>query len=97
MDNSALIQEAREFSAGWGANGRDIGSAMELIDRLAAALEEMELPEGWRWTEAMREDGATANQAGPDWGAFRSDGVMVDVYTTSREAMAALGDATHPA
>jgi hypothetical protein len=62
----------------------------ELCGNLAAAMRELALPPGWRWMEVRREDGATANQAGGDWGAFRPDGILVDVYPTAAAAMAAL-------
>jgi len=93
-DPKALIAEARELAEKPISNHPI--TAARLIRRLAAALEEATVPEGWRVTETRRDDGAYIEFGSTRWFAFQRTGEQVAfsdetaTFPTAREAMAAL-------
>lgn len=101
-DTKALIAEARELAAKTISNHPI--TAARLLRRLAAALEEAQVPEGWRVTELTREDGARVwvddETEDVDWGCVRSNETALSTkwgHPTASAAMAALEDATKAA
>lgn len=93
-DTKALIAEARELADG--IDDDELHESAELIRRLAAALEEATVPEGWeveRWSRTA--DGVAIGPIGPCWTvkAWRKARQPRDfplLFPTAREAMAAL-------
>jgi len=87
------IVKRLEVAAKYDTNGI-YRAALSEIRRLASALEAMELPEGWRWTEARKGDhpvlrDPTVYELDGKWCAdFR--GENYGQHSTTREAMAAL-------
>lgn len=94
-DTKALIAGALELAnaAEWYGPAATMA---EMIRRLAAALEEATVPEGWRVTETRRDDGAYIEFGSTRWFAFQRTGEQVAfsdetaTFPTAREAMAAL-------
>lgn len=97
-DAKALIAEAKRAETDWTLGP---GEMRELASRLAAALEEAQVPEEWRVTELTREDCNTRVVRAGIWVKRVSWRVTVDGNTqvfangvwefpTAREAMAAL-------
>lgn len=91
-DPKALIAEARELLTCDGL-GEHFPYAFSLITRLAAALEEATVPEGWRVTEYRYSDDSFVWQGtqGEWWGKGGMPGhKRQGPFPTAREAMAAL-------
>ena len=104
-DPKALIAEAREWlKCKWppalhnADKGGALGEAEVFVRRLADALDEAQVPEGWRVVQYDRDDGASVVMIGErSWRAYDADEnpVMAVVgtcsfHSTAREAMAAL-------
>lgn len=98
-DPKALIAEARELKEKIRKTGAVLFGDYELsdaFDRLAAALEEATVPEGWRVTETRRDDGAYIEFGSSRWFAFQRTGEQVAfsdetaTFPTACAAMAAL-------
>lgn len=100
-DHKALIAEAREAKIILSVRLPDeemmqIARLLDLNARLAAALEEAAVPDGWRVTEFEREDRARAvRRRDGSWHALDRNDFRVSrdenyIHPTAREAMAAL-------
>lgn len=90
MSNRKLIEEARSQAACVAPLSPDME---HLLRRLAAALEAMELPEGWVFDRCVRADGACVALANNGvWRAFGPGKyvIMPQDFSTAREAMATL-------
>jgi len=97
MSNRELIEEARQLAKDQRRLGREHNAI--ITDRLSASLEAMELPEGWEPSEytngyghqvAGIEDEWNARHGGGEW--LRDATGHKAIFTTAREAMAALGE-----
>lgn len=101
-DTKALIEEARALSnkRKGALDPYQVQAELEdMVDRLAAALEEATPPAGWRMTGCHREDGAQVEYK-PDWRDWvarwdddtplRDRHGYVRTFPTARAAMEAL-------
>lgn len=96
-DTKALLAEARLYDNSdglMGAPGSPNAKLCDIIRRLAAALEEATMPEGWRVTEYVKGSEYAANAA-RTWSATPGKWWLHGdhrEFPTAREAMAALDE-----
>ena len=97
-NTKALIAEAREWATYLTNKHEDDDVSADFIRRLADALEEAQVPEGWRVVQYDRDDGASVVMIGEhSWRAYDADENPImavagtcSFHPTAREAMAAL-------
>lgn len=94
---AALIEEARALSnkRKGALDPYQVQAELEdMVDRLAAALEEATPPEGWRVSQYKHKDGGEVVElSAGEWWAYHAAGSFKGEHPTARAAMEALDGA----